>query len=63
MSLIFCKDCCHMKFIECAMGCHGYFCKSNPIPQHNSIHSWKQREDCTVKNRNNNCVDFKGKWR
>lgn len=58
--MIFCSDCRNMKTVEAAMGCVGYHCKSKPIPKHDSLHSWKQREDCTVKNRNNDCAEFIG---
>jgi len=65
MAMIFCKDCKHRKFIDLG-GCTGNHCKSNPIPQHDPIHSWKQNEDCTIKNRNNDCAEFEGtrryKW-
>ncbi len=58
---VFCGPCRFRKFIECAMGCCGNHCKSNPIPQHDAIHAWKRNEDCEVKNRNNDCAEFCGK--
>jgi len=58
--MVFCSDCKHMKTVECCMGCVGYHCKSKPISKHDSIHSWKQQEDCGVKNRNNDCGEFAG---
>ncbi len=45
------------------MGRSGYYCKSNPVSEYNAIHSWKQCEVCEIKNCNNNCVEFSGKWR
>lgn len=60
----FCKDCKNVKFIECEMGRGGYHCKSQPIQKHDAVHSWEQFEDCTIKNRNNDCQEFVGtrKW-
>lgn len=58
--MIFCSDCKYKKTVEGAMGCVGYHCKSKPIPKYDPIHSWKQREDCGVKNRNNDCTEFVG---
>lgn len=58
--VVFCVGCRNKKFVEAAMGCCGHVCKANPIPEHDSFHPWKRREQCEVKNRNNNCVDFVG---
>ncbi|KKM06638.1 hypothetical protein LCGC14_1741960 [marine sediment metagenome] len=60
---VFCGKCKHRKFVECAMGCCGNHCKSNPIPKHDSIHTWLQKEDCEVKNRNNDCKEYELKKR
>ena len=59
--MIFCNECNYMRTAKCAIGCFGTHCKANPIPQHDFAHCWKQEEDCKVKNRNNNCLDFKYK--
>ena len=55
---VFCGKCKHRRFVECAMGCTGNHCKSNPISKYDSIHRWKQEEDCSVKNRNNDCKEY-----
>ena len=60
---VFCGKCKHRRFVECAMGCTGNHCKSNPIPKYDSIHRWKQEEDCSVKNRNNDCREYESKKR
>ena len=57
--MIFRNDCEHMKTIDCG-GDVGYHCKPKPISKHDFMHSWKHREDCSIKNRNNNCVEFVG---
>jgi len=45
------------------MGCFGYVCKKNPKPVITYIHSYKQKEQCEVKNKNNDCSDFEKKRR
>lgn len=62
MSMIFCKYCENMRVIDCG-GDVGYHCKINTILMHNFMKRWQRREQCEVKNRNNDCVDFKSKRR
>jgi len=61
--LVFCGKCKHKKYLEAAMGCFGYVCKKNPKPVITYIHSYKQKEQCEVKNKNNDCSDFEKKRR
>lgn len=61
--MIFCNQCSYMRTVGGGMGCVGHHCKANPISRHDFAHRWKQEEDCEVKNRNNDCIDFKHKRR
>ncbi len=61
---IYCQNCKHSKFVECAMSCCGYHCKANPEFYDSAIQPCIRFEDCSTKNKGNDCQDYevKRKW-
>ncbi len=57
--LVFCDKCKHKKFVEAAMGCCSYMCKSNPKHLHGYLREFTQMDECELKNTNNDCTEFK----
>ncbi|KKL54760.1 hypothetical protein LCGC14_2262240, partial [marine sediment metagenome] len=55
---IYCQNCKHSKFVECAMGCYGYHCKANPEFYDSPIQPCIRFADCSTKNKDNDCEDY-----